>query len=289
MVACGLILAACGGGSSSSPDAALPSAPDVVGEAATAGEFCTSKPPVTSVTDLSGMWVVRATGAIIVDAQIIGIMRQQMVLTLLVNITQQGTDLIVDGRYCNRKQVSDPGALTQVIIPDAWAHTETLMHRTGTFAVGETEGFPVLTFPRMAEAMGAVLTPPSEDLPTRADDPRVIDQDNDGKPGITVVLSGIGLSGALYAAQLLTTKVRAIAVAVDRVEGALTFTSAQNVLDSYPSQLKDLYEKGGKSGADPVVCNSGFTMVKLTNAPGIDGGGVTCEWVRDNSVTLFGD
>jgi len=310
LVGSGLLLSACGDGSSPSPDAAppsdaaflseaalpmdtalpsdttLPGALDT-GEAAVGTDYCTSKPIAASVADISGTWAVRVTGAIVVNAPIIGVVHQQMVLTLLVDIDQQGTNVVADGRYCNRKQESAPGSLTQVIIPDAWAHTETPMNRPGTFAVSG-DGVPVLVIPTMSETMGAVLASPLTDtLPATVDDPRVIDEDSDGNPGITVYLTGIALSGQLYAVQRQITSFAVIPVAADRLEGAVTFSTEQNVLGSNPPTLATLYAQAGQSGADPAPCSSTITMVKLTVA-GVDGGAVTCDWVRANEPALFG-
>jgi len=120
------------------------------------------------------------------------------------------------------------------------------------------------------------------------DDPRVYDQDNDGNPGVTVILTGTALSGSLYAVQFQTTAISAVAVAPDRMEGALTFTSAQTVLGSDPTNLASLYKLGGESKADPVICNSSFVMVKVADAPVADGGAIACEWVRANETALFG-
>jgi hypothetical protein len=249
-------------------------------------DYCTSKPVQASVTNVSGTWVVRTIGAIVVNAPIIGVVHQQIVLTLLVDVSQQGTNLVADGRYCNRQQKSDPGALTQVIIPDAWAHTETPLQRPGTFAVA-SDGAPVVIFTTMAETMGAVLTSPgTEPLPTAADDPRVIDQDNDGNPGITVSLTGLGISGQLYAVQRQITSFAGIPVSQNRIEGAVTFSTEQNVLDSNPPSLATLYAQAGQSGADPTVCSSTFTMIKVADAA--DGGAVTCAWVRANEAALIG-
>jgi hypothetical protein len=300
ILACGLALSvsACGGGSST-PDASSPpdaaagleaaSAPD--GAAAT--PFCTSKEAITSLTDLSGTWVARVVGAQIVNA--LGAdMPSQTILHLLVTITQQGANLVANGRYCNREQVSQ-GGLIKVVIPDLWAHTETPVHRTGTFAVG-AEGFPVLTWDELSEAFGAVLVPPTDiTLPTLPTDTRVIDQDGDGNPGITIAVMGTGIAGNLYVDQLQTTSVRAIAVGPNRFEGTLTFLSQQNVLDTSSASLTILYQSsGGTSRTDPVVCNSSFTMVKVADAQAADGGAsidggtaVSCEWVRDKEATLF--
>jgi hypothetical protein len=303
LFACSLLALtpACGNddGSADAGGVDAPAAPDTSGgpdgggvpEASPpATPFCTTKTAAAGVADLSGTWAARIAGAQIVNA-LGGLMRSQVILHFLVTISQQGSTVVADGKYCDRAQISlDANPLIKVSIPDAWAHSETPVHRIGTYSVG-SEGFPVLEFSPITEAFGAALASPADPLPTSTSDPRVIDQDGDGKPGITVVVTGV-TSGTIFAVQSQTTSIRAIAVAPDRLEGALTFTSAQNVLGSEPSTLAVLYSLGS-SGADPVVCNSSFAMVKLPQSPDLEGGSVDggsspgCEWVRANEATLF--
>jgi hypothetical protein len=290
----------CGSNSPSGSNIDASVAPDLPSAAeAGAGEvqgalppYCTNKTALASVTDLSGTWVARITGAEVVNAPVVGVMHNQTVLYLLVNISQQGTVLSADGRYCDRIQVNAPGAIAPVVIPNAWAYTESPVHRPGTFAIG-ADGFPVLTFSPVVEVIGAELADPALDpLPTTTSDPRVYDEDNDTNPGITIVLSGQLLAGSLYTVQRQTTSVSAVAVAPGRIEGAVNFTTEQNVLASKPDSLAVLYSQGG-SGADPILCNSGFVMVKIGDAQTpdgggpIDGGGISCDWVRANETVLF--
>jgi len=296
-----LVLAsACGGGSNSTPDAApadLALAPDcgvpTIDETVTK-PTCTSKPAVASVTDLSGTWVARVSAAQVVTAPIVGVMRNVYVLTMLVTITQTGTAIVADGRNCDRLQVNEPTAVAPVVIPEIWAHTETPVHRTGSFAVGAA-GYPIFHLDAGTEVIGAKLSSPMACLPTQSDDPAVYDQDKDGKPGITVRLNGQSLVGTLCAVQTQTTAVNAIAVSADRLEGDLHFAAQQNVLESDPDTLGILYGQG-VTGPDPVLCNSGFVMVKVADTQAVDGGAsadggaggsLTCDWVRVNEAALF--
>jgi hypothetical protein len=289
-----------GGGAASSPDA------QVVVDDANAQEtavettsYCTSKSALTSVTDLSGTWVARMSEAQVVNAKFVGVMHTQNILYLLLTIAQDGTSLVADGRYCDRKIVnpSKTSNLASVVIPDAWAHAETPVHRSGSFSVGP-DGTPIFALSRYTEIIGANLVNPENDvLPTTIDDLRLVDQDGDTIPGITVVISGV-MSGSLYSVQRQISSVSAIPVTTDRVEGALTFTSEQNVLGSDPPTLAGIYAAGSTT-TDPEPCNSGFVMVKITNATtldggtamdggaSVDGGSVGCEWVRANEAVLF--
>lgn len=307
LLASGLaLLVACGDGGdgAASPDggldaalADLPTAVDCgvpVVDDSVAAPVCPGKSAVASVTDLSGTWVARVGAAQIVNAPIVGVMRNVYVLTMLVDITQTGTAIVVNGRNCDRMQVNEPGAVAPVVIPQIWAHTETPVHRTGTFAVGP-QGYPIFHLDAATEVIGAAPSAATACLPTAAADPRVVDQDQDGKPGITVALNGLSLAGTLCAVQTQTTTANAIAVSADRVEGDLRFVAQQNVLESDPATLRQLYGMG-TTGADPTLCNSSFVMVRIAGAPqAVDGGasadggaaGITCEWVREQAAALF--
>jgi len=263
--------------------------------------YCTLKPALAGVADLSGTWVARFTEAQVTSAQFVGVMHTQYISHVLLTITQNGTDVVADGRYCDRA-LANPSNLASAVIPDAWAHTETPVHRTGSFTVG-LDGAPIFALAEYTEIIGAVLADPGDPLPTLIDDTRIIDQDGDGKPGITIVLTGV-MTGSLYSVQRQVTSAVSIAIAADRVEGALTFTSEQNVLGSDPSTLAGIYA-AGKTSNDPEPCNSTFVMVKIANATAttvdggavdggavdggepVVGGGPGCEWVRANESVLF--
>jgi hypothetical protein len=275
--------------------------------------YCTAKPALASVTDLSGTWVARVQGAQIVTAAIVGRLNTESVFYELLTISQSGTDLVLDGRYCDRVENDQSKPLVPVvIIPDAWAHTEKPVHRTGSFAPG-AGGYPILSLQRATEIAGAVLADPiSDPLPTKADDLPVIDEDNDGHPGITVQLSGASISGKLYSVQRQVTSVEAIVVDTDRLMGRLDFSSTQNVIGSDPTNLASLYAQPGTSTVPDSTCNSNFAMVRIGDALGGDGGAVegglldagildagnvdggegqgssiSCAWVRANEARLF--
>ena len=291
-----VVFAGCGSSSGgSNPDAQV-AAEAAVGtpEVGSALPYCTARPALSSVTDLSGTWVARVVGSLHVNA--LGKdLYPQNVFYILTTISQFGTDIVADGRYCDRTEIDAPDALVPVITPDKWAHTEKPINRPGSFVPG-SDGVRILNFPTLVEIAGAVLaSPATEPLPTDPLDTRVIDEDGDGHPGITVNLSGIA-PGSLYSVQKQTTSIVAIPVASDRLEGVLTFTSSQVVLDSNPSSLRDLYALSTNS-PDPTPCVSTFAMVKVGGVPGFDGdagevdggrsGAISCAWVRANESVLF--
>ncbi len=70
----------------------------------------------------------------------------------------------------------------------------------GELAVESTGGALKLTREEVVMPLGVRLDDPWNDpLPTDKDDPRIWDQDEDGHPGISVDLKGMGLSGKVFA------------------------------------------------------------------------------------------
>jgi hypothetical protein len=281
--------AACGSSSiDNNQDAAIAEAGQPQDTGVAPLSYCTSKPAVPNVSSVAGTWVIRILGTQIVKAPLVAKpLYPKTLFYMLVNMTQSGTDIVVDGRYCDRAEIDEPGSLATAVIPDKWAHTEKTVRRPGTLVVG-ADGVSVLTLPLFTELAGAVFDPNTDPLPTTVSDPRVIDEDNDGHPGITVNLTGI-VNGSLYSVQRQVTAVTAIAVAPDRFEGVLDFKSEQTVLDSTSTTLTAMYGQSTTS-PDPTACDSTFAMVRIADAAGNPSGGSaisTCADVRAQETALF--
>ena len=97
-----------------------------------------------------------------------------------------------------------------------------------------------LKFAQVVQVQGAHLKDSNNDtLPTEADDPRVFDQDQDGQPGLTVLVSGL-LEGNIQVIQRLTTRLSG-EIDGDQMEGILTWKTEEPVLDgSSPILANDL-------------------------------------------------
>jgi hypothetical protein len=254
-------------------------------EAGVSQSLCTSKPALSAVTDLSGAWVLETIGAqTVAVAAYANPFHIKSIGVVLVQVTQTGGEVALDGHYCDRIQHDDPANPAKVVVPEAWRLTAFPIQRSGTFA-DPGSGQLELTLPTAVEVAGANLADPVHDaLPTDPNDPRVVDSDDDGFPGITVNLTGNYVAGSLRSVQRQTTALHGVAVAADRIEGAMTYGSDQSVIASDPTGLKNLYLTS-KSTTDPAVCASTFVMVKVPDA---DAGAVDCDWVREHESALLG-
>lgn len=247
--------------------------------------LCTCNPALASATDLSGTWVLETIGAQTVTAPTYpNPFHLKSIGVILVQVSQTGTDVTLTGHYCDRLQDDDPKNPAKVIVLDPWRLTPFPIQRSGSFAP-DGSGRLVLTLPIAYEVAGADLANPATDpLPTDPTDPRLVDTDNDGYPGISVGLSGL-ITGTLRSVQRQSTVLRGLAVAANRVEGGMVFQSDQSIVASDPPNIKSLYSLS-VSSPDPAACSSSFVMVKVSEDA--DAGVVDCDWVRANEGTLLG-
>jgi hypothetical protein len=235
--------------------------------------------------DLSGTWVLETIGTQTVKVPgYANPFHLKSIGVILVQVTQTGNDVTLDGHYCDRIQQDDPSNPAKVIVIDAWRLTPFPVQRSGTFAP-DNSGQWTLTSPTMIEVAGAALTDPACDsLPTDLSDPRLVDSDNDGVPGISVGLSGL-IPGTLRSVQRQATALRGLAVAADRIEGGMAYQSDQTIIASEPAALKGLYASS-TAATDPAACSSSFVMIKVPDVT--DAGAVDCDWVRLQETALLG-
>lgn len=256
-----------------------------VDDGGVASLLCTCKPALASVTDLSGTWVLETIGAQTVRVPAYqNQFHLKSINVILVQVIQNGNEITLNGLYCDRIQHDDPNNPDKVILLDAWRLTPSPLERSGSFAPDDS-GRWTLALPSLVEVFGATLSDPATDvLPTDPNDPRLVDVDGDGYPGLSVGLSGL-IPGVLRSVQRQTTALRGLAVAADRVEGGMVFQSDQSVIASDPPGIKTLFASSTAT-TDPAVCSSSFVMVKVSDAA--DSRVVDCAWVRDQEAALLG-
>ncbi len=107
--------------------------------------------------------------------------------------------------------------------------------------------------------LGAALKDASDPLPTTVSDARVVDQDGDGHPGVTVKVSGL-VTGEIYLVQ----RVRQSWSGRLNADGKLSFAlmadnGDQTILDATSSLLK----KAPEISKDPDASKTNVSFVKL--------------------------
>jgi hypothetical protein len=242
--------------------------------------FCTAKPPADPAPGLTGVWAWKTVGSrLMPKTALTAEFRTRTVSILLAQQTLTGTDLSVTAQYCDQYNEEDPGAVTHVTIPAAYVSTLAPFTRTGTYLPQGDGGAATLSMPTFTEVVGAQIADPANGaLPTAAADPQVVDQDGDGKPGVTIKIGGL-VSGDLYVVQRQKSDLSGIATGSLRVEGHYGFTSEQVILGSTSALLQSA-ASGQQAVTDPNTCASTFTMVRLGDA-------ATCADVLANRAILF--
>jgi hypothetical protein len=222
---------------------------------------------------VSGKWAYLEVQSLLVQAPGYAEPFSNLVISLLLlDQTQAGTDVAGQGSFCDRYTFC-PTAPTS--LPDALVGALPDISYQGVYGADGSFGFgPVYL------VLGATLADPtdSSSLPTTKDDPRVFDQDNDGNPGITVVLVR-PVAGKIYSVQWIRMKPQGSSIASDRIQGLLDFATKENVLQSDPALIQQL---SPTTSVDSDACHSTFQMLRV--AADMD-----CGTLKDQELTLFPD
>ncbi|HXS18049.1 MAG TPA: hypothetical protein VN764_12720, partial [Polyangiaceae bacterium] len=127
----------------------------------------------------------------------------QSIAVALVDVKHDGKRLRGEGRLCDLRLESST-RLVKTTFPAAFINA--LPPVRVDAAISQRGGESFLSSGTQTLVIGAELKRPEhEALPEVASDPRVIDQDKDGKPGMTVRVDGI-VSGEIYVVQRSSTQ-----------------------------------------------------------------------------------
>lgn len=183
--------------------------------------------------ELKGLWRAVQTTTTVMT---LPVLMEEVVTTLTaelsLDVRQEGETLWVSARTCAVQSVSDPD-IGQRIIPPAFIEALGPVERRGR--VWREGGELRLALERAYELRGVRLDDPRVDpLPTTADDPRVIDLDRDGHPGMTVTLTGFP-AGDVYLVQRTWDEWRGVADGagegpVERLSGEVSWGEEQSRL-----------------------------------------------------------
>jgi len=157
------------------------------------------------------------------------------------------------GRVCSIR-ISGSSPLVRTEIPAAFVRS--LPPVTLNAQLTEVDGTLHIRQKPQTLVVGANLPDPKRDaLPTSADDRRVVDQDNDGRPAMTVRVSGI-VSGEVYVVQRSTSEWSGRRQG-DEFTGRVRFETEQSVLGASSPFLK------GNRATVPMLDVSTFRLLRL--------------------------
>ena len=197
-----------------------------------AGPDAAPAPDATPARDaaLSGVWGMRLETTALTEIPFVGQSVDVQIALARVTFSGEPLDAQASLTTCGVRITSSQAAVEQ-ILPEAFVSALGVAIRPFSYDP-ETGRFEA---PRFVEVRGARLdTPETDALPTSAEDPRVFDQDADGKPGMTVRVQGL-IDGEVYVVQrganaFSGARVEGEATAPTRFEGNVVWQSEQTVV-----------------------------------------------------------
>jgi hypothetical protein len=227
--------------------------------------------PAPADPDMTGRWVVAQLTTTAAKVPVIGEINARTRVVALHDLAQEGDRVRGDGVLC-RIDIDSGTSFVETKLPEAFKKSLPPPRLDGVLERGD-DGTRFRTG-RALVVVGAKLDKPDEPLPTSPRDPRVIDQDGDGKPGVTIVIDGI-VSGKIYVAQRSWTRLAGKRQGDGSLSGAVYFDNEQAVLGATSSMLDD------PPSQRAVPAKSWFKMVRVgKDATCADARKLSDPWLR---------
>jgi hypothetical protein len=228
--------------------------------------------------DLAGTFAGKSVSSSISDMPVVGETTSTTTVYIRVEVTQDGNTLTGTGVACFIDMDTGTDLFT-TIIPDIFLESLEPTVRTAYLTEGPS-GEVLYTSPSVVDLRGVQLDNPfSDPLPTEPDDPRVIDQDNDGHPGMTVSVEGMAIvTGDIYVVQRDISSMEGTALSTDRIEGLAAFDTDMVALDATKPLLMMINDSNPYP--DPVAENSYFIFQRIDPQ-------MTCADILDQIDQLF--
>lgn len=223
LLAAGIVVAGCGGSAASDLRTGTSTTPATVEPATTQAIDTTAATVPVLGEELVGRWAHFDVVAY----------EDGLLKTLIISYGFNDFEL-VDGRivdsasFCFAEQRTDQPIQTSI----ADAATQAIRPPSTPVEIDLVDGMLRIRRAATPTPVGIALADPTVDsLPADPADPRIVDADGDGKPGITVSIRVTdALTGELYIARLEIFAWEGRLVTADRIEGQVTDTSQQLVI-----------------------------------------------------------
>jgi hypothetical protein len=231
---------------------------------------------VAEFPDLSGTWAMVQVFPQIALLPIAGEVLRTSVVAQFVDVECDGATITMFDRYCFT-DVDDGTPLVNTEIPEAFMFA--LVPTPRTAVLRETDEGVEFEQSTYVEVRGAILDDPAADrLPVDPLDPRVIDQDGDSRPGMTVRVTVLGIiQGETYIVQRVQYRLIGWVIGSDRIEGRIEWTDEQSVL----AATNPLLEVDTIGRPHPDLAAHRFVMVRVDPS-------WTCETLRDRLFEILG-
>lgn len=202
---------------------------------------------------IDGVWAMRLVTTAVSRVPVIGRLQTESRYYARGTLTEHDGTLSLTMQPC--RVTTDRTAGARPVIGPKLLAVMGPPHRTGS-RTGDR-----VTFGRAVDVLGAKLDDEWNDpLPTSADDATVLDEDRDGKPGVTVGIRGI-IDGEVYVAQRSWNSLTGV-ITPDgtRIDGTIQWHTEQSLLGASSVFLK----VNPRAERHPSEKNHHFSMVKVS-------------------------
>lgn len=223
--------------------------------------------------ELTGRWAQIQVISAIENVPVLGEIVNRMGVLLLLDIRQEGKALRATETVCHMWMSSSSDQL-DIVFPPGFSRALSGAERTGSIqGSGEDAAFQL---DRLRIIKGVKLSDPvREALPEEPDDPRVTDEDGDGKPGLTVRSEGL-VSGNIYLVQRSWNRLVGAVRKNGSISGRIEWGSERRVVEADSFLLK--LDPDSRPHPDPE--KSAFRMVRVDEK-------MTCSELASQSRDLF--
>ena len=226
-----------------------------------------------ATVDLTGTWAYRDVRVSVSSAPFIGDVTTTVTTLSRMEITQDGGALDLAATVCDIANASDNDSARSEI-PAEFVSALPMAIRQASLA-GVDGGGHVFFSDELVEVRGADLSSPDALLPDDEDDPRVVDQDGDGEPGMTIRIYGMA-DGEMYIVQRLRTSLCGYCPDPDHFDGHIDWSLEQYTLGASRRMLDR--QPNAQPHSNPERHTFRSTRID---------GATTCEEIVAQAPTLF--
>ena len=225
--------------------------------------------------DLSGEWAMVQVLVATAHLPIVGSLWIDTTVGTLTHITQSGSSLILQDRYCFT-DASPSTFLFRTNIADVVMQSIQAEPRMATLVLDRCDFRFIQDW--YTEVRGAILgNPENELLPIDPKDPKLVDLEGDGHPGMTIQASILGLfRGEGYTVQRYRYRLEGTVFNANTIIGLIDWTSEQTVV----AASNPLFMEPFSSGTDPDPAKHQFVMIRIDET-------WTCDTLRERLPSLL--
>lgn len=240
------------------------------------GVLCIGWPSVSAqAPDISGVWAHLQVTSSITNAPVLGTINLKTITTIRLEVIQKDTDLLITFEPCAIESESS-SPFFSVTFPEAFIRYMGIDIKPARLESQENSW--QLFQPRYTIVRGVRLQDPEKDpLPADPNDPKIFDQDKDGKPGMTIRVNVLGfIEGEIYIIQRDWNSLRSTILNTMIIDGLIEWGSEQVVIGASNPLLAGQSE----NIPDPKPENSFFRTTRVEP-------NTTCEQIVKNRDKLF--